>query len=57
MFKKKGKKKEKKIGHHCEKRGEYELRREKADVTVEKMIQYGSPLCLASYKSGVWLVR
>lgn len=35
------------MGCHCEKRGEYGLRKEKAEMTAEKMMQYRLPLSLA----------
>ena len=35
------------MGCHCDEKGEYGLKREKAEVTARKMMQYGSPLSLA----------
>lgn len=35
------------MGCHCNERGEYGLRREKAELTAGKMMQYESPLLVA----------
>jgi hypothetical protein len=32
------------MGCHCDERAEYGLRREKAEMAAEKMMQYGSSL-------------
>ena len=35
------------MGCHCDERDEYGLKREKAEVAAEKMMQYRSPLSQA----------